>query len=364
MRLGMRSLAGSARHLFRIEPQISRSGLPRRPRLVLLALQNRGQLIEFTQRDDLLLIDANANKEEHARREFCEQCVRIHPLEVKLALLARIVILLAVGLPRRLMVVVCTTAMALNLRRQLPNGSRVALYNPQHFVLYAVSEVMNIEKVFQLAPEYPRIRNVRFAYACTAAHEILGYPSERQCVTIQPYEVVEDHPVIRIYLSQLAVVHKFPEDAALVDFVRWVRARVDVPIEIFLHYIDRDVTAADERAAALLSEIGELVRRDASLQTLSSKQVSFSGSSSIGYDLLSSEICHVMVVDRGRWESARFGESGKRLAQWRTNRPDVIRYDASCREWLEALQAANADCFRAVFKRPLEDVVESVRGGP
>ena len=364
MRSGMRSLAGSARYLFRMAPQISRSGLPRRPRLVLMALQNRGRLIDFIQPRDLVLIDGNPNKEETARREFHEQLVRIDPLEVRLALWARIVILFAVVLPRRFMVLVSAMAIALNLRCRIPAGSRLALYNPRHFVLFAFAEVVPIEKIFHLAPEYPRIRNVKFAYACSAAHEILGYPSERQCVTIQPHEVVEDHPVIRIYLSQLAVISKFPEDAALVDFVRWVRGRVDVPIEIFLHYIDRDVTESDERAGALLSEFGDTIRRDASLQALSSRQVSFSGSSSIGYDLLSSEICHVMVVDRGRWESAQFGESGKRLAQWRTNRPDVIRYDASCREWLEALQVANADCFKAVFKRPLEDVVESVCGGP
>lgn len=363
MRSGMRSLFVSARYLFRLEPQITRSGLPRRPRLVLLALQNRGHLIDFIQQRDLVLVDGNPNKEETARREFHEQFVRIDPLEVKLAFWARTVILFSVVLPRRFMVVVSALAIALNLGCRMPNGSRVALYNPQHFVLFAIAEVVHIEKIFHLAPEYPRIRNVRFAYACTAAHEILGYPTERQCVTIQPHEVVEDHPVIRVYLSQLVVVREFPEDAALVDFVRWVRGRVDVPIEIFLHYVDRDVTESDERAAALFSEFGDVIRRDASLQSLSSRQVSFSGSSSIGYDLLSSEICHVMVVDRDRWESPRFRESGKRLAQWRDNRPDVIRYDAPYRAWLEALQTADAGCFEAVFKRPLEDVAETVCGG-
>jgi len=357
------SVAERFRRLWVLAPAMVGSGLPRRMRLAVLALRSSDWSPDRLAIERLVLLDANENKVPHASREFGEPCERLDPLEVPLAFYARLRLLGSLVLPGRVHQVAAALVVASNIERQLPRGTRCSLYNPYHLLQYAIAEHNQIEKVFHLAPEHPRLTNVQQAFACSAAHEILGYHPLQQRLTIQPHTVVEDRPVLRIYLSQLAVLDKHPEDTALINFARWARELADVPVEIFLHYIDRDVTESDSEATALLVEFGEIVRRDASLQALSSGQVSFSGSSSIGYDLLSSQICHVMVVDRDRWESSQYGESGKRMAAWRSSRRDVVRFDAPYLEWLQALSVADAECFEAVFKESPEDVAASIGRG-
>ena len=316
-----------------------------------MAVQNRGMTGDLGQVAGLVLIDSNPKKRSHAERQFREPCTQVDPLSLRLGRRYKAVLLVATILPSRLMAVFGSMAIALNLRDCLSNEYRIALYNPQNLLLWAVSEVREVDVIFHLAPEYPRIRGARVAHACSAAHEILGYPPECQRETIQPHTVVEDRPVLRVYLSQLAVYPIFPEESAMIDFVRWVRALFDVPVEIFLHYVDRDATHIDQKTAALFSEFGTLIRREDSLHELSSRQISLSGSSSIGYDLLSSNICHLMVVDRGRWETQRFGETGCRMKLWRDSRIDVVNFDSPYGEWLKALRATNTECFDALFKQ-------------
>jgi len=353
MRSGAASFVNSVRYLLSIRQNIPQSGLPRRPQLILMATQRRGVTFPNAGNYLLFLIDGNPKKKGYAERTFGESCTQVNPLGVRIDLRFRVLLLLATILPRQLMVVFVSLVFALNLRRQLPTGSRLALYNPQHLLLWAVSEVLDVEMIFHLAPEYPRIRRVQCAYACTAAHEILGYPPENQRITIQPHTVIDSRPVIRIYLSQLAVLESHPEDAALIEFVRWVRERLDVSIEIFLHYTDRGAAECDPRIVETFSELVANIRRDDSLHTLSSCQVSLSGSSSIGYDLLSSNVCHVMAVDRNRWE---VGAAGKRLASWRVSRFDVVDYESQYHLWLQALWRSDRTCFEAVFKGSAADV--------
>ena len=344
------------RRLWVIAPEMAGSGLPRRLRLAFIAVCPSGRGRERRATDGLVLLDANENKIPHASREFGEGCERLNPLEVPLGLSARLRLLGSLVLPRRVHQVAAALVVASNFERQFPHGVRCALYNPYHLLQYAIADRIPIEKVFHLAPEYPRLANVDQAFACSAAHEVLGYSPLQQRLTIQPHTVIDDRAVIRVYLTQILGLVERREEAALLDFVRWLRARVDIPIEIFPHYLDRDIQETDPRASKLFDEFGELVRRDSSLHSLSARQVSVSGSSSIGYDLLSSDICHLMVYDDDSDETPRSGVVWKQLSAWRTTRCDVVRFDAPHLKWLEALHAADAECFEAVFKRPPENV--------
>lgn len=357
MRLCARSVTKDVRRLVSLQLEMAGTGLPSRLRLVYLALRPGGRCLEFDRPDVLLLFDANDNKLVHAEREFREQCERLDPLEVSLRLKYRLLLLGSALLPGRAYEVASAYVIAANLRRRVPAGARCALYNPYHLLHYAIAGVVPIDKVFHLAPEYPPLTGAREAIACIAAHEILGYRPEQQRVTLQPHAVIEDRPVVRIYLTQILGLQKLREEAALIEFARWITSRVDVPVEIFLHYLDRNIDECDPRARAIFEEFGEKVRRDASLESLSSCQVSFSGYSSIGYDLLSSDICHVMVVDPSQAVTSRKGEAGVRLLTWWGTRDDVIAFDAPFRSWLDALFAADPSCFTAVFKRSPEEVV-------
>ena len=357
------SVAEQFRRLWVISPEMAGSGLPRRLRLALIAVRPSDRSPDRRATDGLVLLDANENKIPHASREFGEACERLNPLEVPLRFVPRLLLLGSILLPGRLHQVAATLVVASNIEGQVPHGGRCALYNPYYLLQYAIADRIPIEKVFHLAPEYPRLANVQQAFACSAAHEILGYSPLQQRLTIQPHTVVEDRAVIRVYLTQILGLVERREEAALLDFVRWLRARVDIPIEIFLHYLDRDIQETDPRASKLFDEFGDLVRRDNSLHSLSARQVSVSGSSSIGYDLLSSDICHLMVFDDDTDEIPRSGVVWKELSAWRATRCDVVCFDAPHLQWLEALHAADAECFEAVFKRSPEKVAAPIGSG-
>ena len=353
-------IAERFRRLWVIAPEMAGSGLPSRLRLALLVARPSDRSLVGPTSEGLVLLDANENKTPHANREFGEACERLNPLEVPLRCFPRLLLLGSLLLPRRLHQVAAAIVVASNLGRQLPQGIRCALYNPYHLLQYAIADVLPIDKVFHLAPEYPRLPNVRQAIACSAAHEILGYSPLERLLTIQPHTVIEDRAVIRVYLTQILGLVERREEAALLDFVRWVRVRVDTPVEIFLHYLDRNISECDPRASTLFKEFGALVRRDNSLHSLSGRQVSVSGSSSIGYDLLSLDICHLMVFDADRRGLSRNGTVWKAMSAWRLQRRDVASFDAPYLEWLEALQATNAESFEVVFKRPPGDVADLV----
>jgi len=339
------------RRLTRLAPELHATGLPRRPRLAGLALRSTHADPSEWVAGRLVLLDANANKLEHAEREFSEPCAQLNVLQAPLQLSARFGLLLSLLLPGRLGDVTACVILVSNLRQTLPSGSRIALYNPYLLLQYAAAELIEVDKVFHLAPEYPRVANAREVFACTAAHEILGYRSEVQRVTIQPLTIVDDRPVIRVYLTQILGLVERREEAELIDFVRWVQPLVDVPVEIFLHYLDREIDENDPRASLLFGEFGSLIRRDPSLHSLSSAQVSVSGSSSIGYDLLSSDLCHLMIFDPDYHEVPTGGTVWPELSAWRERRCDVVRFDAPYREWLDALSASDSASFYKVFGR-------------
>ena len=349
MRSSLRSRTELFRRLWAISPRVWASGLPRRLRLAALAYRRGAVELPSDRMRRLILLDSNENKVQDAEREFGERCVRVDPLRPPIGPRKRIGLLLSVILPGRLGEVTACMILARSLQQSLPSGSRIAFYNPYFLLQYAIAELSEVDKVFHLVPEYPRVESAREAFACVAAHEILGYRSDVQRVTIQPHTIVDNRPIVRVYLSQLIQLEKLREERALIDFVRWLRDHVEVPLEIFLHYIDRDVSESDPRASALLGEFGELVRREASLHQLSSEQVSFSGSSSIGYDLLSSSICHVLVYDQGVRGTRGDHEDGRRLAAWRTERPDAIPWDSPPKHWLEALRLVDEVRYQAIF---------------
>jgi len=349
VRSSLRSRTEFFRRLWAISPRVHGSGLPRRLRLAALAFRPAAVDLTSDQLRHLVLLDTNENKVQHAEREFGEECTRVDPLRPPIGPGKRFGLLLSLIFPGRVGDVTACMILARSLQQGLPSGLRIAFYNPYFLLQYAIAELREVDKVFHLVPEYPRVESAREAFACVAAHEILGYRSDVQRITIQPHTIVDDRPIVRVYLSQLFQLEKLPEERALIDFVRWIRDRVVVPVEIFLHYNDRGVAESDPRASALFEEFGELICREASLHQLSLGQVSFSGSSSIGYDLISSSICHVLVYDQERQAIRVVDEEGLRLVAWRAERPDVIPCDSPPEHWLEALRLVDEVRYQAIF---------------
>ena len=347
MEVSLRSRIANLRRLWFLLPKVFGSGIPRRPGLLKLIFGPSHQEFNFNPAGHLVLLDANENKVRHAEREFGEPCFRVDVTRCPLRLRARIHLFLCVLVPGRLGTIIACMVLARNLRHVLPSGSRVALYNPYFLVQYVAAEYFVVEKVFHLAADYPRVESARHVFACAAVHQILGYRVEQRRFTLQPHSVAEDIPVVRVYLTQILGLVTYREESSLIDFARWLRSRSDVRVEIFLHYVDRDIEETDPRSRSLFEDFGTSVRRDDSLQTLSACQISFSALSTIGYDLLSSDICHVVVFNPDRHET--LVPVSDRLESWRAERADVIAYDTPYLGWLQAAFDVDKASFEAVF---------------
>jgi hypothetical protein len=234
---------------------------------------------------------------------------------------------------------------AANVRHYLASGEQVYLWNPYSLLQYAVDELVSSEAVYHLEASYPPLRQTRHAFGCAVALELLGYPTERQVLAVQPWTLTRHDPILSVYLTKLEDVHRSPTELAILEAVRAWRGSTVRPIEIFLHYSDRGVAALDPKYADFFAEFGDLVSDRGSLDCLSSAQISLSALSSIGLDLLSMEITHFVVT----WEV----KPGERHDGWRSRlsptRSDVLRLGESPDDWLRQMRLNHPEPFDQVF---------------
>jgi hypothetical protein len=339
------SLRDSARFLWAISSEVFESGV--RGRLgTIRTVMARSVPVPQPPKELALLVDHNSGKLAHAERVFGIPFALVDPLVVWHLWRWRVLLVFACALPDRLRAVVTSLIHAANLRHHLASGEQVYLWNPYSLLQYAVDELVSSEAVYHLEASYPPLRWTRHAFGCPAALELLGYPTERQVLAVQPWTFNRHDPILSVYLTKLDVVHRSPTELAILEAVRAWRGSTTRPIEIFLHYSDRGVAALDPKYADFFAEFGDLVSDRGSLDSSSRAQISLSALSSIGLDLLSMEIAHFVVT----WEV----KPGEPHDGWRSRlsptRPDVLRLGESPDDWLWQMRLNHPELFDRVFR--------------
>lgn len=350
----MRSSESRVRDVLRsvheLEDQVYSSGLPGLGEtLKTLFSWDRAEDSEFEE-GSLLLVDRNPNKVAHAEEVFGEPATLFrlsisHPSAGE-----RLALLLSLVLPRRWRHTLGALVVAKNVLRRLPKKCRVALFNPYFLTHYAVAEMTTVDKVYHLSPEYPRVRRFKQVFANRVVHEIYGYPPHARCVVARSIVYRGEFPVVRIYLSQLRAVGRLPEERALLRLARRMNAESWAPVEIFLHYLDRELTEGELCELGIDEELQVIIRRANSLEYVSQGQISFSATSTIGYDLLASDVNHFIFVDRDRpLRGFIRGEAWVRLREWRDACNRVTSFDIEFDELLRVVRGVNSEAFVATF---------------
>lgn len=346
MRSSMRSLTGSPSFLWRISPEMWMSGV--RGRLGTLRTAVLSRRLPDVPRIDAgcgVLVDSNPNKVPHAERVFGRPMVIVDPVTIRHNLRWRVALLLTCMLPTRSRAVVVAMVHAHNLSDRLTPEQRVYLWNPYTLMQFAVSEVLAVEATYHLDASYPRLRAVGRAHGCQVALDLLGYAADERVHTLQPWSLTRDEPVLVVYLSKLDEMQRHRSELRLLDAVRAWRDMTAEPIEIYLHYTDRQIARQDSFHAEFFDEFGDLISDENSLDRLSSGQVSISALSTIGLDLLSMDIAHFVMTPNDS-SSEAVGVWQSRLA---VGHHDVLITDDSPDSWLATIDHKYPARSRAVF---------------
>lgn len=348
MRFNLRSLIDSASFLWEIYPKIAPGEEGVRGRLGTMSLALLSWKSDDVPRTGMrvgVVVDSNHNKALHAERVFGRPMVIVDPLAIRHNLRWRVALLLTCMLPTRSRAVAVALVHARNLSGRLTTEQRVYLWNPYTLMQFAVSEVLAVEATYHLTASYPRLRSVEKAYGCEVALDLLGYAASERVNSLQPWSFTRDEPVLVIYLSKLEVLHRFESESRLLDAVRAWRQKTTAPIEIFLHYSDRQNARQERRNSAFFDEFGHLVTESDSLGCLSTHQISLSALSTVGLDLLSMNVAHFVMLP-----SVAVPEP---LLDWRSRLDhhcaETLRYEDSPDRWMASIRDHHPDLFKTVF---------------
>lgn len=346
MRFSVRSLTGSSTFLWRISPEMWMSGVRGRLGTLRTAVLSR-RLPDVPPFDAGwgVLVDSNPNKGAHAERVFGRPMVIVDPVAIRHNLRWRVALLLTCMLPTRARAVVVALVHARNLSGRLMPEQRVYLWNPYTLMQFAVSEVLEVEATYHLDASYPRLRAVGQAHGCQVALDLLGYAADERVHTLQPWNLTRDEPVLVVYLSKLDEMQRHRSELRLLDAVRAWRDLTTAPIEIYIHYTDRQTARQEPLHAEFFDEFGDLVSDENSLDRLSSSQISVSALSTIGLDLLSMDIAHFVMTPNDPLTEP-FGVWRNRLD---ASRHDVLNTDDSPESWLATIRHKHPDRSRSVF---------------
>ena len=307
----------------------SRAGVLRRTFSVDVVDNCSGPLV------DAWLADHNPNKLEPSEKCFGVRLRLQDPLALELKFRFRIMLICSIVLFGKARDTVTALLFALNFRAK-SQGRRVFLWNPYTLLQLAIGEVLPVEGVFHLEASYPPIRNVTTAYGNPLALEILGYPDAQRQVRYQEHRFSRSEPLLVIYLSQLAWLNEAPSERSLLLLARCAESRLEQRVEIFLHYSDRDSVFQSPSDFPELVGLEHLIRFDDSLRNLSTRQVSVSALSSIGLDLLASEVNHLVLIgDKNVSEGAPNSWRNRELVR---ARDDVLKIGDGPDVWMDELK--------------------------
>ena len=332
MRSSRPSLVDSARFLWRVQGELSGSGV--RSRLGTLHIVFKQPASGMNRLDSgAVLADHNTSKVEHASRVFGCQLRLVDPLATRHLFRYRVLLVVSSILFGPVREISVALIHASNFRRLLKAGPDVYLWNPYTLLQFAISERVELKGVYYLTVAYPEIRRPGRAFASPRAHDLIGTPTELREIAYQPIAVTSKVLRCAFYPTQLHGLSVLETERQLISLARALREISRVPVRIFLHYIDRQMQW--ERLRESLGDLADIVTQEDSLKSVSSRQISFSASSTIGLEFLSRGLCHFII--------ARPHDTGREVVgdwRWRLEPdcPSVLWSDEDTAVWLERVR--------------------------
>ena len=294
-------------------------------RFGLIRIAFRLRRLDLTDFGNEVLIDHSAQKAGGTLEMFGVKVPAVNPYECLRGIRWRTILLTCSVLPERPRRVVAAAAFARSLSHQSSHIERTYFWNPGNLTQFALTLCLPRPHVYVLAPEYPPVRNADRVYACQTIHEIQGTPPDRRVNLIRRHRFATNEVKFVFYMTQLVgVTHPEYEEHLVLRLLDYVVERARVPIEVRAHYHDLEHGLPAWFTGRYNNFI--VYNEPYSLDFISSNQMSFSGSSSIGYELMSLGVLHGVVQPlRGGYRSQRMCPE---LADWFQSSPCVLDVSA------------------------------------
>ena len=286
-------------------------GEPSRLGIARIALQFRSK--DLRKIDTDVLVDHSLQKAEGTREMFGFHVPAINPYDYIRGFRWRALLLASVVLPERLRRVVVAATIARSLESRSTHLRRTLFWNPGNLVQFALALSLPRPHVYVLAPEYPPISVAERVYASRVVHEIQRTHRDKKEEIARQHSFISYDVKFVFYFTQLAAVgHPEHEEILLINVLDQVLARALIPVEVRPHYHDLRNGLPDWFSDRYQDSI--VTDESYSLNFLSWNQVSFSGASSIGYELVSLGVMHgIMRPTPGGHRSRRMSSH---LAGW------------------------------------------------
>lgn len=277
--------------------------VPRRSEILRHALRLRGTREIVAEH---VLLEYNTNKTTPAEYCFDQSLRAVNPRKMHLPLRFRAILLLLMAAPSRVVVSVYLKLLAQMLSKYALLNSAVYVYNPYHMLhLIPTLTRFTLHVYFHNAEIMERQqRHFRCASSVYGTSHVLARWSASQdarLVKVQPrHRYVSDERCVAVYFTNLTVFTRARGEERLGDFALWLLGNVSEPVRVFLHYQDVRLGQWSQRLerigmSGLIPHVVIPTSGRSSLDELSSQQVSFSASSSIGGELISLGINHFVI---------------------------------------------------------------------
>ena len=327
----------ACRRWLRAQGEVLAGDLGELSRLGALKMAFSRQTTDPTAIGHRFLVDHSEQKSGGTEEMFGLRLPVVNPFRCFRGLDLRLLVLFSLLCRRRLQRELVAIAVAGSLRRQLEEPSETYLWNPGNLVAFAVAQLVPNVHVYVLAPEYPLVERAVAVYSNRTVLEIQKVNTAARRTVVREHNFVDDQFKFVFYPTQIAALEEEgSEELALLRLLQCVAKVSLIPVEVRLHYHDLHRPLS----LGLQAQIGHLVpkHRLSSLLALSSRQVSFSCQSSIGYELLGLGVSHMIIGPKPGGSRERGATQG--LRDWFSANSAVLQWETVPDEWADQLVAA------------------------
>lgn len=111
-------------------------------------------------------------------------------------------------------------------------------------------------------------------------------------------------------------MHQRESERAFLEFALWLDQDQGLPVEIYLHYQDQEPAGEHLGGVEMISKVSHLVRRGHLMKNISANQISFSATSTIGFELFSQGIAHLFITGKSAERHVPRGRGGRLVCQF------------------------------------------------
>jgi len=295
-----------------------------------LRLRNDQALDQDALRREWLLIDYNERKLADAS-EVWGDVAFLNPYWLRPTLIERILLGISLFLPANTSTPLRAMAIAITVKKRVSKDAKRVAWNPYSVFHHAIIRLCDVQETYILSPKYPLPESKTSFVGHRVLQEIYSLENSRFRPRQQAIQLASSDQRVAFYFTKLS--ESDPREERLKEFALFLLKK-GVPIVIYLHYVDRD----GPEVQGLNPELVPSVRRAKSIEDISSRQISVSGVSTIGLELLSHDLAHfVCFGEVGDQSSIPFSSDSTPFRCWIKDHPRGLRRSLPNNEWVEQI---------------------------